>query len=324
MHGSPTVIHAFSLLQSTVKGPQRHFYSSLVTCHSSLLMTSQPIGIFDSGVGGLTVLRAVRQRLPNEGIIYLGDTARVPYGTKSRATIERYAIEDSDFLVSQNIKLLVIACNTASAMARDLLRQHFSLPILSVVGPGARAAARATRTGRIGVIATEATIESRAYEIAIETAFHELRENPTSPLASRALPGSISFFGRACPLFVPLVEEGELDSQIARLLAEQYLSPLRESNIDTLVLGCTHYPLLRGVISETIGEGVTLVDSAEATADEVAALLATHHLLNDSAAESEHRFFVTDAANRFHRIAKRILGGPLPHLEAIELGVPRS
>jgi glutamate racemase len=289
-------------------------------------MSSQPIGIFDSGVGGLTVLRAVRERLPGEGIIYLGDTARVPYGTKSRATIERYALEDSEFLVSQNVKLLVIACNTASAMARDRLKKHFKVPILSVVGPGARAAARATRNGRIGVIATEATIESRAYEIAIETAFKDLieerakRERP----ASGPLPPSISFFERPCPLFVPLVEEGEIDSEIARLAARQYLAPLRESGIDTLVLGCTHYPLLRSVISETIGAGVTLVDSAEATAEEVATLLALQGLLNSGSASTEHRFFVTDAASRFHRIAKRILGGPLPHLEAVELGAPRT
>ncbi|MEP7272312.1 MAG: glutamate racemase, partial [Acidobacteriota bacterium] len=244
--------------------------------------------------------------------------ARVPYGNKSRATIERYALEDSEFLVNQGVKLLVIACNTASAMARDLLRRHFTLPILSVIGPSARAAARATRTGRIGVIATEATIESRAYEVAIEEAF--AARTDTSQSLQPA--GKLSIFWRACPLFVPLAEEGETNSTIARLVAEQYLAPLRDCSIDTLVLGCTHYPLLRDVISETIGPSVTLVDSAEATAEEVAALLASHNLLEQGDASAEQRFFVTDAANRFHRIAKRILGGPLPHLEAVELGVP--
>src|SRR5262250_1030178 len=220
-------------------------------------MSSLPIGIFDSGVGGLTVLRAVRKRLPHENVIYLGDTARVPYGMKSRNTIERYAVEDAGFLARKGVKMLVVACNTISAMARERLRAEFDLPLLSVLGPGARMAARVTRNGRIGVIATEATVESGAYERAI-------RE------ASRGQ--EVEIISRACPLFVPLVEEGETDSQITRLVAEQYLAPLREKRTDTLVLGCTHYPLLKSVIKSTIGatdEGsVTLVDSAEATAEE--------------------------------------------------------
>src|SRR5262245_4674901 len=216
-------------------------------------MKSLPIGIFDSGVGGLTVLRAVRNRLPAESVIYLGDTARVPYGNKSRTTIERYALEDTAFLVEKGVKMIVVACNTASAMARDRLRQELNRPLLSVIGPGARMAARVTRSGRIGVIATEATVESGAYERAIQE-------------SSEARPFEI--FSRACPLFVPLVEEGETDSPMTRLAAEQYLAPLRERNIDTLVLGCTHYPLIKRVIGETMGESVTLVDSAEATAEE--------------------------------------------------------
>ncbi len=271
-------------------------------------MNSLPIGIFDSGVGGLTVLRAVRQRLPRESVIYLGDTARVPYGTKSRATIERYAIEDAAFLVEKGVKMIVVACNTASAMARERLRQEFDVPFLTVLGPGARAAARATRTGRVGVIATEATINSGAYELAIhEAANHK----------------SVEVFSRACPLFVPLVEEGETDSQVARLLAEQYLAPLREQQIDTLVLGCTHYPLLKTVIAETMGESVTLIDSAEAVAEETAQLLEQHDQLiyqqTDDKQTSQSRFYVTDAAQRFHKIAERILGAPLEHLEAVEV-----
>ncbi len=271
-------------------------------------MNSLPIGIFDSGVGGLTVLRAVRQRLPRESVVYLGDTARVPYGTKSHATIERYAIEDAAFLVEKGVKMIVVACNTASAMARERLRQEFDVPFLTVLGPGARAAARTTRSGRIGVIATEATIGSGAYERAIHEACGER---------------AVEVFSRACPLFVPLVEEGETDSQVARLLADQYLAPLREQLIDTLVLGCTHYPLLKTVIAETMGEGVTLIDSAEAVAEETAQLLKQHGQLVDQQAgdkqPSQSRFYVTDAAQRFHKIAERILGAPLEHLEAVEV-----
>lgn len=267
-------------------------------------MNSLPIGIFDSGVGGLTVLRAVRKRLPQESVIYLGDTARVPYGTKSRATIERYAIEDAAFLIEKGVKMIVVACNTASAMARESLRRDFNIPFLTVLGPGARAAARATRSGRIGVIATEATTESRAYERAI----HEACEGQ-----------KVEIFSRACPLFVPLVEEGETDSQVARLMAEQYLAPLRRRQIDTLVLGCTHYPLLKTVIAETMGEDVMLIDSAEAVAEETARLLEQANWLNTESEPQQSRFYVTDAAQRFHRIAERILGAPLEHLEAVEV-----
>ncbi|MFN0112603.1 MAG: glutamate racemase [Blastocatellia bacterium] len=267
-------------------------------------MNSLPIGIFDSGVGGLTVLRAIRQRLPRESVIYLGDTARVPYGTKSRATIERYAVEDAAFLIEKGVKMIVVACNTASAMGRERLRQEFDTPFLTVLGPGARAAAKATRTGRVGVIATEATINSGAYERAI----HEAAGDQ-----------SVEVFSRACPLFVPLVEEGETDSQVARLVAEQYLASLRQQRIDTLVLGCTHYPLLKNIIAETMGDSVTLIDSAEAVAEETAQLLEQHNWLNSDSKPQESRFYVTDSAERFHRIAERILGAPLEHLEAVEV-----
>jgi glutamate racemase len=271
-------------------------------------MNSLPIGIFDSGIGGLTVLKAVRDRLPNESVIYLGDTARVPYGTKSRLTIERYAIEDAAFLIEKGVKMIVVACNTASAMARESLRRDFNIPFLTVLGPGARAAARATRTGRIGVIATEATIDSGAYERAIREAHQNL---------SGA--GQVEVFSRACPLFVPLVEEGETESQVVRLMAEQYLAPLRKRQVDTLVLGCTHYPLLKEVIQETMGDGVALIDSAEAVAEETAQLLEQAGWLNTNSEVEESRFYVTDAASRFHRIAERILGAPLRHLEAVEV-----
>jgi glutamate racemase len=271
-------------------------------------MNSLPIGIFDSGVGGLTVLRAIRERLPQESVIYLGDTARVPYGTKSRGTIERYAVEDAAFLVGKGIKMLVVACNTASAMARERLRAEFKLPVLSVIGPGARKAAGISETGRIGVIATEATIESGAYEQAIRAAWGD-------EYGAR----EVEIFSHACPLFVPLVEEGEIDSQVARLMAEQYLAPLRTKQIDTLVLGCTHYPLLKPVISETMGAGVRLVDSAAATAGETAQLLKQTNLLNQQADQATQQFYVTDAAKRFYRLAERILGEPPAHLEAVEV-----
>ncbi|HZS05882.1 MAG TPA: glutamate racemase [Blastocatellia bacterium] len=267
-------------------------------------MSSLPIGIFDSGVGGLTVLKAVREQLPNEDVIYLGDTARVPYGTKSPGTVERYAVEDASFLIQKGVKMIVVACNTASALAAPALRRRFTLPLLGVIGPGARAAARATRSGRIGVIGTEATVASGAYEGRIREACGDR---------------TVEVFSQACPLFVPLAEEGETDSEITRAVAEKYLASLRGRLIDTLVLGCTHYPLLKPVIAEMMGEGVTLVDSAEAAAKETADLLAEKNLLNHRSGRATSRFYVTDAANRFHRIAERFLGGPLEHLEAVEV-----
>ena len=267
-------------------------------------MNSLPIGIFDSGVGGLTVLRAVRECLPHENIIYLGDTARVPYGTKSRATVEKYAVEDAAFLLGKGVKLIIIACNTASALARERLRREFELQFLSVIGPGVRAAAKATKTYRIGVIATEATIGSDAYAQGLREA---CGDHP------------VEIFSQACPLFVPLVEEGETDSFITKSVAEKYLAPLREKQIDTLVLGCTHYPLLKPVIAETIGAGVSLIDSGAATAAEIQAILQTSKLLNQQTEKGWNQFYVTDAATRFHGIAERFLGHQLEHLEAVEV-----
>ena len=267
-------------------------------------MNSLPIGIFDSGVGGLTVLRAVRECLPHENIIYLGDTARVPYGTKSRATVEKYAVEDAAFLLGKGVKLIIIACNTASALARERLRREFEIQFLSVIGPGVRAAAKATKTYRIGVIATQATIGSDAYAQGLREA---CGDHP------------VEIFSQACPLFVPLVEEGETDSFITKSVAEKYLAPLREKQIDTLVLGCTHYPLLKPVIAETIGAGVSLIDSGAATAAEIYAILDASKLLNQQTEKGWNQFYVTDAATRFHGIAARFLGHQLEHLEAVEV-----
>lgn len=265
-------------------------------------MTWKGIGIFDSGVGGLTVLKAIIKALPQEDTIYLGDTARVPYGTKSPETVTRYSRQITSFLLSREIKLLVVACNTASAVSLDALKKNFPIPIVGVIEPGARRAAAATRTGRVGVIGTEGTIRSSAYAKAIK------RINP-----------GIEVITRACPLFVPLAEEGWVDNEVARLTAATYLDGLREDGVDTLVLGCTHYPLLKSIIAETMGEGVTLVDSAEETASTVAEILSKKQLLRPAAEKGNHHYFVTDVPARFIKVGNRFLGGKLGDVYQINL-----
>lgn len=271
-----------------------------------------PIGIFDSGVGGLTVYRALHDRLPNEHFIYLGDTARVPYGTKSLATVERYAVENSQFLASRGIKLLVVACNTASALALPKIRETIGLDVVGVIGPGGRKAVEVTsgaENPRIGVIATEATVASNAYYEAI-----------------RRASDSAEVLQAGCPLFVPLAEEGWTDQPETFSIAEKYLSAMKAFGPDALVLGCTHYPILRQVIQQTVGENVTLIDSGEATAQEVEKLLNDKGLVNPNRIEGERRlcddldhFYVTDAAERFARVAERFLGSQPSKLEAIEV-----
>jgi len=269
-----------------------------------------PIGIFDSGVGGLTVYRALHEQLDNERFIYLGDTARVPYGTKSLATIERYAIENARFLETKGIKLLVVACNTASALALPAIRRSVNVEVVGVIEPGAEAAVKASKTGRIGVIATEATIQSGAYKRAIS-----------------AVDSSARVTMEACPLFVSLAEEGWAETEVARLVAVKYLDGIRNSGVDTLVLGCTHYPILRDVIQNVMGD-VLLVDSGEAVASEVDALLRKRSLCSTLrfAADRERElcddldhFYVTDAADRFSRVAELFLGSAPSVLEAAEL-----
>ncbi len=260
------------------------------------------IGVFDSGIGGLTVLQALREALPAaETLIYLGDTARVPYGTKSDETVVRYALEGARFLQRRGVKALVIACNTMSAVALPALEREVRLPVVGVIGPGAEAACRVTRTGAIGVIGTAATVKSGAYARAI--VFHR----PDARVV-----------GRACPLFVPLAEEGWVDNDVARAAAEAYLGPLKDERIDTLVLGCTHYPLLERVIGATMGPGVTLVDSARATARVVRARLEERGLLATGAA-GEDQFIVTDSPERFREVGSRFLGGPIDRLEQIDM-----
>ena len=270
-----------------------------------------PIGIFDSGVGGLTVYRALHEGLPNERFVYLGDTARVPYGTKSLATVERYAVENSRFLEAHGIKLLVVACNTASALALPAIRSAIKVPVMGVIEPGSRAAVEIAQGANIGVIATEATVQSHAYAKAI---------------ASMGATGQV--IERACPLFVSLAEEGWSDSDVTRIVARDYLSEFHKTTLGALVLGCTHYPILRDVISETVGREITLIDSGEATARDVESLLESSDLTHENAlglyqerqlCDDLDHFYVTDAAERFAKVAERFLGSAPSILEAVEI-----
>ena len=264
---------------------------------------SSPIGVFDSGIGGLTVVRELTRQLPNESIIYFGDTARVPYGPKSPETVIRYSREITSFLRDQGVKAVVVACNTATAHALPALRDEYDLPIIGVIEPGSRAAARATRSGNVGVIGTHGTINSRAYERAI------VAELPTA-----------NVMARACPLFVPLIEEGWLETEATRLIATEYLGPFVGASIDTLVLGCTHYPLIKRAIGEVVGRQVRLIDSAEETAAETAEALRTHSLSNDDGAEASHRFIASDVPEQFLRVGQRFLGRAIERVETVTLG----
>ena len=265
---------------------------------------SAPIGVFDSGIGGLTVVRELMRQLPNEDIIYFGDTARVPYGPKSPETVTRYAHEITSFLQDQGVKNVVVACNTATAHAVTSLRDHFTLPITGVIEPGARAAVRATSTRRIGVIGTLGTVSSGAYERAIH-----------------ALDDDINVTARACPLFVPFVEEGWLEHPAIELVADDYLAPLIDIGIDTLVLGCTHYPLIKPVIARVIGPDIRLIDSAEETAGEVSRLLQERGLRRGPREDAPRmRFIASDVPEQFRNVGKRFLGSAIDHVETISLG----
>jgi glutamate racemase len=259
---------------------------------------ARPIGVFDSGVGGLTVFREIARALPREPLVYLGDSARVPYGTKSPATVVRYAREAARHLVGRGAKMLVVACNTATAAALPTLQQELSIPVIGVVEPGARAAVQQT-SGVVGVIATEGTVRSKAYTNAI-----------------RAIDPDVEVIESAAPLFVPLAEEGWANTHVAREVAEIYLEPLIDAGIDTLVLGCTHYPILRGTIEQVVGGAVAIVDSAETTAETVRHALGVSRGLSDP----PHQFLVTDAEERFRRIAGEFLEQEIEHLELVSLG----
>jgi glutamate racemase len=260
----------------------------------------QPIGVFDSGIGGLTVVKALADELPSESIVYFGDTARVPYGTKSKGTIVKFSLENVEFLLQFGVKCIVIACNTSSSWALPTLRKYFKVPIIGVIRPGAVAAVRASRNKRVGVIGTRATISSGAYEAAIQ------RADPTAKV-----------FSQSCPLFVPLVEEGWLNGAICRQVAAQYLTPLKRQRIDTLILGCTHYPLLAPTIRTVLGDDVVLIDSAKQTVTEVRGVLMGSDALCETRAKPRYRFFVTDEPRHFSHVGQRFLGHLIGSVERV-------
>lgn len=267
--------------------------------HSS---AQAPIGIFDSGIGGLTVCKKILEKMPKESIIYFGDTARVPYGSKSRATVIRYAKSCASLLIERGVKLLVIACNTASVFALETLQQSFSVPVIGVVGPGARAACKRSRSGRIGVIGTRGMIGTGCYERKIQ----QLREDCV-------------VWSKSCPLFVPFVEEGWTEGKIIEEVAQIYLADLMNEEIDTLILGCTHYPLLRKVIGKVMGPSVSLVDSAEETAIEVKEILEGKGWLNHAEQRGEHLFLVSDTPDTFVKTGEQFLGAQLTNVQWVDL-----
>ncbi len=268
----------------------------------------RPIGVFDSGLGGLTAVREFYRQLPHESVVYFGDTARLPYGNKSRETVTRFALEIASFLVRQNVKCLVVACNTASSHALEALRARFDVPVVGVIEPAARAAVAVSPHGRIGVVGTLATVGSGAYAREIE----------------RIMPGA-AVIQRACPLFVPLVEEGWLEHPVTRQVAEEYLTELRRANLESLILGCTHYPLIAPLFAQLLGPGVTLIDSGAEAARATAAMLAERGQFADHASrgaprDPQHRFFLSDEPRRrsFARVAEAFLSRPLPHVTVVD------
>ncbi len=265
---------------------------------------NSPIGVFDSGVGGLTVLRALERVLPGEDFIYFGDTARLPYGSKSEQTILRYTFEDALFLLRKDAKFLVVACNSMSSVALPELQRYFRIPVVGVIEPAARAAVACSGGAGIGIIGTSATIRSNAYQNAVEELCPGLRTAAA-----------------ACPLFVPLAEEDWQDEDPCKAIAKRYLAPFLENPVDTLILGCTHYPLLRKVIGEVMGPAVTLVDSADATADTVREVLAANDLLRSQEVRGATKFYLSDFQEHFREIAERILERELNEVEITQAGI---
>ena len=263
-------------------------------------MNSRPLGVFDSGIGGLTVVRELLRLLPDEELVYYGDVARLPYGNKSPETITRFSREIIDFLVAKDVKAIVVACNTASALALPELEGTLPVPVIGVIESGARAAAETSTTGKVGVIATASTVRSGAYTRALR----QKRED-------------LDIYERACPLFVPLVEEGWIDHRVTREVAKEYLAPLEHHGLDTLILGCTHYPLLKKVIAEVMGDGVRLVDSGEETARTVVELLDAEHLRAPGGRAPVHALYLSDLPAAFTGTAERFLGRALPPVEVV-------
>jgi glutamate racemase len=264
-----------------------------MTSLHAALDQERPIGVFDSGFGGLTVARSLARRLPHESILYFGDTARVPYGSKSPDIVRRFSREAARFLRSRDIKLLVIACNTATAHAEAMLADELDIPVVGVIEPGAAAAVAATRTGRIGVLGTAGTIASGAYDLAVR----------------RRLGEGGRVYAQPCPLFVPLVEEGWTDHPVVRSVVSEYLGPLKAVDVDVVVLGCTHYPLIHAVLQDEVGPDVRLVDSGEETAATVASVLEQHHIEAPSTNGPSHSFFVSDSPLRFREFGRRFSDG---------------
>lgn len=265
-------------------------------------MKNNPIGIFDSGIGGLTVVRAVREMMPNESIIYFGDTARVPYGNKSPETVQEYSLQITEFLMKHDVKIMIVACNTATALALSTLQQKFDFPVLGVVKPGVEAALKTTNNKKIGVIGTIGTISSEVYRKELEK-----------------IDKSVKVTSQACPLFVPLAEEGWTDKEATKLIAEEYLSDIKKTKVDTLILGCTHYPLLKNIIQEAMSADVKIVDSAHAMAINTLNELKNYNLLTDRKAKGDLRLFVSDLPARFEVVAKRFLGEEISNVEKIHL-----
>ncbi|MBN2565410.1 MAG: glutamate racemase [Candidatus Eisenbacteria bacterium] len=263
---------------------------------------SDPIGVFDSGIGGLTVVAEIIRQLPNEEIVYFGDTARLPYGPKSTETVTQFAIQDAELLLRHSVKNIVVACNTASAIAIGALRERYDIPVIGVIEPGALAAVSSTLTGKIGVIGTEGTIASGAYRRAI-----------------MKMDRDIEVIEASCPLFVPLAEEGWTDREVTLVIAHEYLTPLRDAGVDVVVLGCTHYPILKNTIGKVFGPSVRLIDSAEETAKEVAERLDGIGLRRKEGAEPGHTFLVSDVPHRFREQAERFLGSPLGDVSLVSV-----
>jgi glutamate racemase len=264
--------------------------------------SDKPIGIFDSGVGGLTVAKQIFRLLPYEKVIYFGDTGRYPYGPRSQQIVTKFSLQNTNFLLGEKVKFIVVACNTASAVALPQLQKHYRIPMIGVIEPGAKAAIRATKNRRVGVIGTVGTISSDAYRKAIHK--HS---------------SGVRVFSIPCPLFVSLAEEGYIDKKATRLIAEDYLSPLIKKRVDTLVLGCTHYPLLKRVVSHVMGKEVRLIDSAEETAKEVKLFLEANHLLRQSKGKAFHKFYVSDVPDKFIQVGCRFLRNGIGKVKRIDI-----
>ncbi len=265
-------------------------------------MDSRPIGVFDSGVGGLTVVKEIMRLLPEEDIIYFGDTARVPYGTKSKQTVIKYSFQCIRFLLEKNVKSIVVACNTASASSLDILQQSFDFPIIGVVEPGARTACKVTTGGKIGIIGTEGTVASGAYEKAVNNINNE-----------------ITMLLRACPLFVPIAEEGWQDTEVALLAARSYLQDFKNSDVDALIMACTHYPLLEKTIEKVLGTGIKLVNPAYETAKVLEYMVNSNGLKNDKNHKGEYKYFVSDNPVKFKKIGENFLKRSVGWVEKIDI-----